>query len=311
MTLSPSERIHAINMVLMLAACALAFLFPYGLLLFSYAMLGPAHYLTQISWLHDRRYFTPRKHTLAFFCVLTLGIIFLQGLPSHFMLIFALCAGLAMVIPANIYLYAAMLAAAAIASLLFSLFSPVALFMAILLPTVLHVFFFTFNFILFGSLKEKSGFGYASLATMIACAASFLFLSPAALAVNLDTSHPGIAFFQVVVDYIQTLFLLPPTEQTGLQIFAFLSFAYTYHYLNWFSKTRVIRWHEISRRRLMVIVALYLLSLGVYFYDYVLGFYILLFLSLLHVLLEFPLNWRTLGMIGSHIIKPVSAAAKP
>jgi hypothetical protein len=30
----------------------------------------------------------------------------------------------------------------------------------------------------------------------------------------------------------------------------FIAFAYTYHYLNWFSKTDIIRWHVVSQRRI-------------------------------------------------------------
>jgi hypothetical protein len=85
--------------------------------------------------------------------------------------------------------------------------------------------------------------------------------------------------------------------ESASNIFAFLSFTYTYHYLNWFSKTKLIRWHEVSRKRSSVIVILYITAISSYMYDYNLGFKILLFLSLLHVLLEFPLNIKTFALI--------------
>lgn len=50
-------RADAIHLGLMLSALALAYLLPFELLLLAYAVLGPAHYLTEISWLHDRQYF--------------------------------------------------------------------------------------------------------------------------------------------------------------------------------------------------------------------------------------------------------------
>ena len=34
----------------------------------------------------------------------------------------------------------------------------------------------------------------------------------------------------------------------GLAIMRFIAFAYAYHYLNWFSKTAVIRWHAAAVR---------------------------------------------------------------
>src|SRR5262249_2292627 len=47
--------------VLMLLAAAFAYVRPFEVFVFSYAVLGPAHYLTQISWLHDRKYFSTGK----------------------------------------------------------------------------------------------------------------------------------------------------------------------------------------------------------------------------------------------------------
>ena len=37
----------------------ITYLVPFELLLLSYVVLGPAHYFTEISWLHDRKYFLP------------------------------------------------------------------------------------------------------------------------------------------------------------------------------------------------------------------------------------------------------------
>ena len=44
---------------LMLAALAIAYVAPFELLLLAYVVLGPAHYATEISWLHDRKYHLP------------------------------------------------------------------------------------------------------------------------------------------------------------------------------------------------------------------------------------------------------------
>ena len=45
----------------MLARSPLTFVVPFELLLLSYVVLGPAHYVTEISWLHDRKYFLPHR----------------------------------------------------------------------------------------------------------------------------------------------------------------------------------------------------------------------------------------------------------
>ena len=55
------RRIDAIHLGLMLLALGISYLVPFELLLLSYVILGPAHYTTEISWLHDRKYFLPHR----------------------------------------------------------------------------------------------------------------------------------------------------------------------------------------------------------------------------------------------------------
>ena len=80
------------------------------------------------------------------------------------------------------------------------------------------------------------------------------------------------------------------SSTTGLILMRFIAFAYTYHYFNWFSKTSIIKWHEVGKPRLAIIAALWILSAGIYIYDYTIGVKVLFGLSVLHVYLEFPLN---------------------
>lgn len=44
----------------MFVSLAIAVVAPFHLFLLAYAVLGPLHYLTGISWLHDRQFFTGR-----------------------------------------------------------------------------------------------------------------------------------------------------------------------------------------------------------------------------------------------------------
>lgn len=70
----------------------------------------------------------------------------------------------------------------------------------------------------------------------------------------------------------------------------FFALAYTYHYLNWFSKPTVIPWHRMSSTRWAGIISVWIASIALYLYDYTAGFLLLLTLSFGHVVLEFPLN---------------------
>src|ERR1700759_3136948 len=56
-----TRNIDLTNIGLMLISCALAFVIPFELFLFSYAVLGPLHYLTEITWLKKRDCFANGK----------------------------------------------------------------------------------------------------------------------------------------------------------------------------------------------------------------------------------------------------------
>jgi hypothetical protein len=62
MAITKDVKINSINIGLMLISCIAAFVMPFEVFLFAYAVLGPLHYLTEISWLHDRQYFAKGKY---------------------------------------------------------------------------------------------------------------------------------------------------------------------------------------------------------------------------------------------------------
>ncbi|SVE46858.1 uncharacterized protein METZ01_LOCUS499712, partial [marine metagenome] len=68
------DQVNYLNTGLMLLAAGVALVLPFELFLFAYAILGPAHYLTQISWLHDHQYFTTGKYDFVLLVLLTLPI---------------------------------------------------------------------------------------------------------------------------------------------------------------------------------------------------------------------------------------------
>ncbi|MBL7933547.1 MAG: hypothetical protein JNL60_16700, partial [Bacteroidia bacterium] len=92
------------------------------------------------------------------------------------------------------------------------------------------------------------------------------------------------------------------TANAGFVIMRFIAFAYTYHYLNWFSKTSVIKWHMVPKKVLVGTILLWLISIALYAYDYNLGLQVLFFLSFLHVFLEFPLNVVSFTGIGQAVL---------
>src|SRR5204863_5093405 len=92
-------------------------------------------------------------------------------------------------------------------------------------------------------------------------------------------------------------------EAVGAGVMRLIAFAYLYHYLNWFSKTSIIRWHEVPRSRSIAIVGVWLAGGLVYLYDYRLGLGTFYILSVLHVFLEFPLNHQTVSEIGKSLIQ--------
>src|ERR1700682_5838796 len=58
MSIAATDRINFLNIGLMLVACVVALYIPFELFLFADAVLGPSHYLTEISWLQKRGFFT-------------------------------------------------------------------------------------------------------------------------------------------------------------------------------------------------------------------------------------------------------------
>lgn len=308
-------NIDQVNIVLMLLSCAVAFTIPFELVLISYAFLGPAHYLTEISWLHDRNYFTDRKWIWAPLTALSFLIILLNwgGLDNadatYFLLGGALSLAAAFVFCKTWAGRGVTLAVFMAAFLvLHSVYPPFVLAMAFLLPTFIHIYVFTGLFILVGALKGKSVWGHASIAVFLLCGVSFFFITPSTIMMSTDFIDRNLGFFDNLVDYVVSIVSFGGRVNSH-SVLAFLSFAYTYHYLNWFSKTEVIKWHQIPRQRLLVIAALYVGSVGLYLVDFRMGFVALTFLSLTHVVLEFPLNIISMKMVSGAVAPRFSARA--
>ena len=73
MELTRDDKINFSNIGLMLFTAVCAYFYPFETFLLAYAYLGPLHYLTEISWLHDRNYFSKGKYD--FLILLIVGVL--------------------------------------------------------------------------------------------------------------------------------------------------------------------------------------------------------------------------------------------
>ncbi len=181
---------------------------------------------------------------------------------------------------------------------------------AVFLPTIIHVFIFTWLFMMFGVLKEKSWPGAISIVLLIICSiVLFTVQVPELNYVVSDYSQKSYSRFAELNYRLINFFNLDQitnmadifTTNAGFVVMRFVAFAYTYHYLNWFSKTSVIKWHMVPKKTLLVTIIIWLLSIALYIYDYNIGLEVLFFLSFLHVFLEFPLNVVSINGIGKEL----------
>ncbi len=315
----------------MIFAAIVAMMLPFQLFLFVYAVLGPLHYLTEISWLHDKQYFTKGKYDAVWLLVVGIVLllnIFRQSLDIEFpemfdanlMLIALLSALIFVTVKTPLY---------KIGSIVILLFASqlshnINLFLTVFVPTLIHVYIFTALFMLYGALKSKSRVGLWSVLFLIAVPFLLFYIFPEhAFYPPTESSKSAYKLFNAVnLVWFQTIDKIPmPTtidgwdafifhSPKGIVLMRFIAFAYTYHYLNWFSKTKVIQWHKVPKGRFVLVIVLWVTSVALYMYNYKLGLQWLLFLSFMHVLLEFPLNMISIIGIGKHVKSKVFKTAQ-
>jgi hypothetical protein len=319
-----TNTVDWLNVGLIFLSLFLAFKIPFELFLFAYAVLGPLHYLTQINWLNGKQFFVKEYKWIVvyivFCCFLAVPMIFRlpafkpyaeTGLLKYYLpfvqtyfndifLVALLFGGVLVFFSKWQYRLIGLGLSLIIGVTILKLIPFSAVLFGAFLPSIIHVYLFTLLFMIYGSQKSKSVPGI--LASVIMVLVPFIIMNTS---VNPENYHPsayiGNTFlagdFQVLNVYIgkflgvmdePSKFLL---SRNGIRIQVFITFCYTYHYLNWFSKTTVIGWHKnISKKKSIVIGVLWLLSVALYAYDYRTGLAFLFFLSAMHVFMEFPLN---------------------
>jgi len=339
-------QVNVLNIGLMIASLGVALVLPFELFLFSYAVLGPLHYLTEISWLHDRTYFLARRSqavplvALTLLIALTSGMFFELGTDSFSTAVLswgpefrfgalALAGVFVLTHSARTLRIGAAATAVAVVAAHYAneaskaadssgaFYSAYDLFFLLLLTTIIHVYVFTGAFVVLGALRSRSVSGFVSLGVFVACSVACFLVPVREISTLSDSAREAYDVSATMLNLVMARAVDVDGMRTADHVFStplgvmtarLIAYAYTYHYLNWFSKTSVIKWHDVPRARLASVVAIWLGSLGLYAWDFVTGLSLLFFLSMLHVLLEFPLNWRSFMDIGSELRARVSPA---
>lgn len=357
---TPTLAIDFLNIGLIMVSLVLAIRLPFELFLFSYAVLGPLHYLTEINWLREKQFFSPGRYDWLWLSLLAF-LIFLAFFSTEFLragsdhphpflltmpalrvalafmescgaacVFTALVAGAVFVFTKTLWLRLTLILTGAVLGLMFRSNVWYVLVFGMFVPTLIHVCLFTGLFMLYGAIKNRSLPGYLSVLTLALAVLIILNLGqnvffgrePKEAVIKTYFSskfqYLNLALFQLLAPAVKVRQYLQ--EHTpwafmntvyGWRIQTLIAFAYTYHYLNWFSKTGIIRWHDTDRWRLIVAGILWLASVGLYFYNYHWGLVGLFFLSMLHVFLEFPLNVQSVrGIVSSLPISRSTAASR-
>ena len=346
-------RVDSLNVMLLGLSAIAAVMLPFELFLFSYAVLGPLHYLTEISWLHDKKYYATGRYDVVWLVVLSLvltifyfislesgGLAWIrdnigfdryQRIQAHLIFV-GLASG---AIFAFVKSFGMKLIGIGVAIMLTALSSRMVIVFGVFVPTLVHVFVFTSIFMLYGALKSGSRIGYLTVALHLLIPLLLFFVGPADSIV--ETTQYGREAYQegflglnqefFNFDYFSSRSYESVTNELGkgrteltdadlifdssegVALMRFIAFAYTYHYLNWFSKTAVIGWHAVPKPRFLVVVIAAIASVALYAIDYSLGFKWLFLLSFMHVMLEFPLNWVSFTGIFREVRARVVPAA--
>jgi hypothetical protein len=328
-------NIDILNTLLITASLVLAVIFPFELFLIVYAVLGPLHYLTEINWIRDKNYFIKDKKWFQIVVISSLIVSLPMIIGIEFLDInnSSLFGFIKSTLPkyTNGFIFSSLVIAVSflfikvkkiqylligiglLLSFCFKDIEAYNIWIGIFLPTIIHVYLFTLLFMWHGSLKDKSKWAiynvlYLALVpiiiTLISIKIETYDFSPQIKSLIVDNR------FHVLNTNISKLLGLSDGttfffyEIVDLKIQIMIAFAYTYHYLNWFSKTTVIGWHKnMNISKTVTILIIWIIALLLYFYIYKLGLALLLMMSLMHVFLEFPINLISIKGIYQHYLK--------
>jgi len=325
-------HIDKLNLILILASFTLACFLPFELFLFGYAFLGPLHYLTESNWIADKNYFVPNTYWkyLVLVAAIIYSIPFVFSLSfvsefinqstisfviykmakyTNFVLFFILISAVLALFYKTYKVFVISFLIAFILSFWTYTTEAYLLINGLLLPTIIHVYVFTLLFMMYGVKNKKTIYGILNIILIIALPLSLVFLDTEIFNYqfsdtvkntymnnNFHVLNANLAKLFGVYEDLKFFFY----EKLDIKIQIFIAFAYIYHYLNWFSKTTIIGWHkQLTHKKAILILGIWIAILFCYLYDYRLGLVISIFLSVSHVMLEFPLNIITIRSLFS------------
>lgn len=323
-----------LNVGLLVVSLVLAFVLPFSLFLFSYAVLGPLHYITEINWLHQKDYFVQHKQWIWLFVIIGLTISFppiahlswfdLASKPqwlsamvnqivfwSDILLLSLLLLAIGlMFLKKNWQIILFFIASLLLSKLITQYVLKSFILVGVFLPTIIHVYVFTLFFMVLGAVNARTRASYLGLAIMI--------LSPVLIAVVSVSSefYAAIEPFKALelsqnfrfVNVMAEMFnaadngRIVSMSVIGLKIQTFVAFCYTYHYLNWFGKVSTIGWRRsLTPKKIAIILTIWIGAIALFLYDYSTAYLALFFMALLHIVLEFPLNALSIKMVWSKL----------
>jgi hypothetical protein len=309
---SPSRRwstSHSDLTALMVSGLAAA-VAPMPTFLLAYTLLGPIHYLTEMQWLRKKSFYfrtgviPPWMYGTLAAALALLGALdyVLKAGYSNWIVTLLLVVSISATLRSR---YA--LAAVAVAVLAVRHFSPTTIFLVgVFTPSLVHVFVFTWFFMMSGALRAKTvlTWRWGNPLLLLAIPLVLLWLpihyAPQGglwLRLNHDSFEP---MHQYIMQHLRHGFVAGPGMLNDplvagmLRVFAFM---YLFHYLNWFGKMDLLQWNAISQRGWTAIGVMYAGSISLYAWNFRVGFLVTNFLGLLHVLLEFPLDWQAMRFV--------------
>ncbi len=307
-----SSRLEQVNIALMVFSALLAYFFPFETFVWSFALLSPLHYFSEISWLHGKNFYLSHRLEIALLIVLALVVLGIRFdvIQGNFLIASLLAFGFFMsfifVITESWWKRLLGLTLTILFIVMTSHLRWYFVIFAVFMTTIIHTALFTGAFILHGALKRRDFWASASLLVFVLCCACMFVIVPESGLTELSPYYQNsYGPFWIMNSELMRLFSLPFESQSdlfqssgGLMVMRFVSFTYLYHFLNWFSKTSLIGWHRGSKWQLSLVFLSWIACVGIFFWDYLTGVSVIFFFSILHVFLEFPLNHRTfIGII--------------
>lgn len=281
----PVAVIAILNLLALFVACVSGHLAPAGTLVVAYAVLGPVHYLTEISWLHDRGYLVPRPRLLVVAtvaCVLT-GFAAPGWIGPATMAVAGGCVACGLG-AGRVRIVFAAAAAAALSAIGLHMGWGWVVAALLLVPTLIHVFGMTALFVVAGAVRSRARGDWAVAAGLAVGAASFVLLPVVDLTGGGLLGAASGAFGPMLASVGVS------AVDAADRLLGFMGFAYAFHYLNWFIKARTIGWSRMAPERMLVLACVWGVVAAAYAIDVGLGLVVSLPLSFAHVLLEFPLD---------------------